>query len=311
MKSGGFDAVIGNPPYVRQETLGEAFKDYAQGRYKTYAGTADLYVYFFEQSHRLLRENGLFGMICSNKFMRANYGKAMRDFLANDTRLVQIVDFGELPVFENAATFPAVYLTCNRKTGKQKFIYAAIKRLDFPSLEKEVSTVGSTLDNLSLKGDNWTLASSAEVALIDKMKKVGVPLGEYVKAQIFYGIKTGYNEAFVIDDATRKRLIKEDSKSKDIIKPFVVGDDIRKYRIDFKKKYLIVIHKGWTNENRKDKKPWECLKSKYPAIAKHLEPFEDKADKRCDKGDYWWELRACEYYDKFEKPKILYPDIAK
>jgi type I restriction-modification system DNA methylase subunit len=311
MKNGGFDAVIGNPPYVRQEMLGE-YKEYFQRKYKVFTGTADLYVYFFERAHQILREDGLFGMICSNKFIRANYGKALRDFLVQNSQLVQIIDFGELPVFENAATFPAIFLTCNRKARSQKFVYAPIKRLDFESLEKEVDAVGSQLDNRALAGDNWTLASGGEIDIIEKMKKVGVPLGEISKAQIYYGIKTGYNDAFVIDVETRKMLIKEDPKSKEVIKPFVIGDDVRKYRIDIKGQYLILISKGWTNTHLKNnQKPFDCLKKYYPAIAEHLLSYGEKAAKRYDQGDYWWELRACEYYDLFEKPKIMYPVIAK
>ena len=306
----GFDAIIGNPPYVRQEMLGE-FKAYFERKYKVFAGTADLYVYFFERAHKILKNGGLFGMICSNKFMRANYGKSLRDFLSNKTQLVQIIDFGELPVFENAATFPAVFLTCNRKTNSQKFLYAPIKRLDFDSLEKEVNTVGSQLDSRALNSDNWTLASSGEIEIIEKMKKVGVPLGKYSKAQIYYGIKTGYNDAFVIDYETKKRLIKEDSKSKEVIKPFLIGDDVRKYRINYRDKYLVLIPKGWTTSHlKKNQNPFECLKKHYPAIAKHFLPFEANASKRYDQGDYWWELRTCEYYDLFEKPKIMYPVIA-
>ncbi len=312
MKAGGFDAVIGNPPYVRQESLGDEFKKYASSHYKTYTGMADLYVYFYERSHQILRTSGLFGMICSNKFMRSNYGKPLRDFLSNETHLLQIVDFGELPVFENTATFPAIYLTANQKVKEQKFIYSAIKRLDFQSLEKEVEAIGITLDNRSLKGDVWTLASNSEIDLIEKIKRGSISLGEYVKGKIYYGIKTGLNEAFVIDEETKKQLIKDDPKSNNIIKPFVVGDDIRKYRVDFNNKYLIFIPKGWTNKNIADKrKPWDGFKRTYPSIAKYLEPFEEKAEKRCDKGDYWWELRACDYYEKFDQPKIMYPDIAK
>ena len=307
----GFDAVIGNPPYVRQETLGEQFKTYAQSHYKTFAGTADLYVYFFEKAHSLLRQGGLFGMICSNKFMRAKYGQALRNFMSSEVKLMQIVDFGELPVFLNAATFPAIFLTQNTKCPKQKYVYAPIKRLDFQSLETEVANMGNTLDNLSLSGDNWTLASSGEILIFEKMRKAGIPLGEYVKGEIYRGVLTGLNEAFVIDCETRSRLIKEDAKSAEIIKPFVIGDDVRKYHINFQEKFLIIIRKGWTDANRKYEKPQDYLSYKYPAIYKHLIQFESKAKARTDKGDYWWELRACEYYNNFEESKILWPEIAK
>jgi hypothetical protein len=312
MKAGGFDCVIGNPPYVRQESLGGEFKEYAKANFLAFAGMADLYTYFIEKAHSLLKSMGSFGMICSNKFMRANYGRPLRSFIANRTTIEQIVDFGELPVFEKAATFPAIILTKNSKLKKQKFIYAPIKRLDFQSLEKEVETIGELLDERSLSGDNWTLANNREVAIFEKMRRIGIPLGEYAKGNIYYGIKTGLNEAFVIDQATRNRIIREDKKSFEIIKSFVVGDDIRKYHVNFKETYLILIPKGWTRSKmQKGGNAWEWFQNNYPPVAAHLSPHSEKAKSRFDKGEYWWELRACDYYEEFEKPKIMYPVIAK
>ncbi len=310
---GGFDAVIGNPPYVRQEMLGE-FKPYFQSHYKTYHGVADLYVYFIEQSHRLLKPGGLFGIICSNKFMRANYGRPIRDFLAHSTAIRQIVDFGELPVFQNAATFPAVILTENRKTTSQMFTFAPIKRLDFQSLDEEVTKQSLSLDEGSLKGDNWTLAKSEGLAVYEKIRARGKPLGEYVHGKIHYGIKTGLDKAFVIDRATRDHLIAANADNANLIKPYVAGDDVRNYHINIKDRYLIVIPRGWTSKAAG--KPlgndaWKWFKSRFPAIAGHLEPFAEAAQKRWDKGDYWWELRACDYYPEFDKSKIVWPEIAK
>jgi predicted type IV restriction endonuclease len=312
-KAGGFDAVIGNPPYVRQEMLGTDFKDYVQNKFSSFAGTADLYVYFIEKSHTLLRTDGLFGIICSNKFMRSNYGKGIRNFLAHKSSLLQLIDFGELPVFQNAATFPIIILSKNIKAAKQFFTYAAMKRLDFITLDKEVEDIGAHLDESALHGENWTLAHADELAIFDKMRKTGIPLGEYVKGNIYRGILTGLNEAFVIDRPTRDRLIAEDAKSAELIKPFAIGDYIRKYRIEGKEKFIILIPRGWTNKKTGGlgDKSWIWFKSNYPSIAAHLEPYADKAEKRWDKGEYWWELRACDYYDAFYNPKIVYPDIAK
>ncbi|MBL8025261.1 MAG: Eco57I restriction-modification methylase domain-containing protein [Fibrobacteres bacterium] len=311
MKSGGFNAIIGNPPYVRQEILGEDFKSYAQQKYKTYSGSADLFVYFFEQSHQLLFRGGLFGMICSNKFMRANYGKPLRNFLSEEVTIIKIVDFGELPVFQNAATFPAIFLTSNNKVKEQKFIHAAIKRLDFQSLEEAVTGVSSQLDHRSINGDNWTLASNNEVSLIDKIKNHGIPLGNYVQNQIWYGVKTGFNDAFVIDEEKKKQLIKADSKSKDIIKPFLVGDDIRKYHVNYQDRFLIFTRRGIDIH-------------KYPAIYNYLLLFKERLMPRPKNwkgenwkgrkpGTYeWYEIQdTVEYYEQFEKPKIIYPVIAK
>jgi type I restriction-modification system DNA methylase subunit len=311
MEAGGFDCIIGNPPYVRQESLGGEFKEYAQKIFMSFTGTADLYVYFIEKAHALLNEGGLFGMICSNKFMRANYGKALRLFLASRTTIAQIVDFGELPVFENAATFPVIILTENSKPKKQKFIYAPIKRLGFNSLEEEVKKSGNNLDERSISGDNWTLAKAQEIAIFEKMKKNGISLGEYVKDKIFRGILTGLNDAFVIDRAVRDRLIRDDKKSAEIIKPFVVGDDIRKYHVNFNDKYLIFTRRGIRIED-------------YPAIEKYLLRFKErlmpkpkgwkgkKWEGRKPGAYRWYEIQdTIEYYLEFEKPKIIWPEIAK
>jgi hypothetical protein len=313
MKAGCFDAVIGNPPYVRQETLGATFKEYAKAKFAAFASTADLYVYFIEKAHQLMKIGGLFGFICSNKFMRANYGGSVRAFLTQNSSICQLVDFGELPVFQSAATFPVVILTVNQKPEKQKFIYAPIKKLDFSSLDEEVANIGQLLDDKALNGDNWTLAATGEISLMEKMKKVGTPLGEYIDGKVYYGIKTGLNEAFIIDRETYYRLIAEDEKNGELIKPFAIGDYIRKYRIEGKERYVILIPRGWTNQQTGGlgNDSWDWFMLNYPAIANHLVPFAEKAKKRCDKGDYWWELRACDYYDAFDKPKIVYPDIAK
>ena len=144
-----------------------------------------------------------------------------------------------------------------------------------------------------------------------KIKARGVPLKEYVGGKIYRGVLTGLNEAFVIDKTTRERLIDEDARSAELIKPFLAGRDIKRYELPANDKYLILMPRGWTREksdNSKDAFGW--LRKNYPAIANHLMPFAEDAQKRYDKGEYWWELRACDYYDEFEKPKIVYAEIA-
>ncbi len=162
-----------------------------------------------------------------------------------------------------------------------------------------------------MSGYNWTLAPAEEIEIIEKMKKNGKPLGEYVEGEIYYGIKTGLNEAFVIDEETKERLIGEDAKSAELIRPFVKGDDVRKYHINFRGRYLILIPSGWTKENMKGKNAWEWVSKTYTAIAGHLAKFETKAKKRYDQGEYWWELRPCDYYEELKKPKIIYPVLAR
>jgi len=292
--SGGFDAVIGNPPYVRQEGLGEQ-KKYFATRFESYAGSADLYTYFIERAQKILNDKGRFSYIVSNKWMRSNYGKALRKFLSK-YYIEEIIDFGELPVFADAATFPMIMVI--KKGEKGKTIYAPIKRLDFDSLQMEKERVGYALESSAMSETGFTLVRADTQAILEKIKDAGVPLGDYVEGKIYRGVLTGFNEAFIIDKARRDELIAEDPKSAEIIKPFVVGDDVRKYRINYRDRYLILTKIGVDIK-------------RYPAIFKHLSQYKDKLVKRWDKGNYWWELRACAYYDEFEKPKIVWPDIAK
>ena len=178
-----------------------------------------------------------------------------------------------------------------------------------------------TLNSDSLKTEGWNLTNESEQGLLEKIKNVGQTLGEYVsirkigkktgqfvtEEQIFYGIKTGLNEAFVIDLETRDRLIAEDPNAAKIIKPFLAGRDIKRYQVPKTDKYLIGFKKGKTKaDNLTDEEPELWLQKTYPSVYAWLLPFKNKATIRTDKGDYWWELRACDYYEEFDKPKIMY-----
>lgn len=161
-----------------------------------------------------------------------------------------------------------------------------------------------------LDDGGWALARQEVQVLLRKLFDAGLPLEDYVNKKIYRGILTGLNEAFVIDEATRNRLLAEDANSAEIIKPFLAGRDIKRYAEPVVERYVILIPSGWTEENMGiGSDPWAFIQDTYPAIANYLEPFRDKAEKRWDKGDYWWELRPCAYYDEFEKSKIIYPNI--
>lgn len=289
LSEGGFDVIIGNPPYVRQESLSENVKSYFKSKYEVYISTADLYVYFIEKSHKLLKINGLFGFICSNKFMRTNYGRALREFLKKQVSILSIIDFGELPVFHQTGTFPLIIFTKNIPPKFQNFIYAPVKKLDFQSLESEIKDIGKKLNTSSIEGENWSLASIEEIRIFNKMIKVSIPLGKYINNNIFYGIKTGLNKAFLINIEQREDFIRKNPIEDELIKPYIRGNDIRKYHIDFKNQYLITIPSGWTDLNSFGfSNKWEWFKKNYTNIAAHLSRFSDDAKKRCDQGHYWW-----------------------
>ncbi|EON76196.1 putative type IIS restriction/modification enzyme [Lunatimonas lonarensis] len=325
----GFDVVIGNPPYIRQEEF-STLKPYLQTAFKTFLGTADLYVYFVELGMNLLKRSGNFIFIIPNKWLRASYGKALRSYVKT-FEIQELLDFGDLPVFEEATTYPLI-MGLGKRMPSKKFTAVNLNTLDFPR------GMGSYLHENrievlveALAEDGWTLTDRKSQELLLKLKSKGVPLSEYVDGKILYGIKTGYNEAFVIDQATRERLIAEDPKNAEVIKPFLAGRDIKRYQSPEPERYLILFPKGFTiKRNLPDGDPnkisevnepprygymeydpaWEWLRRNYPAIANHLKPFEKAARRRTDKGDFWWELRACDYYGEFEKDKIMLPDIS-
>jgi len=306
--NGGFDAVIGNPPYVRQEMLGD-FKNYFQQHYEVYHGTADLYAYFIEKGVSLLRKDGLFSYIVANKWMRANYGEPLRRWMKKQ-RIEEITDFGDLPVFETATTYPCI-LRIRKGNPATKFSAVQVQTLKFDRLESYVSENSYPVNKAALSDKGWSLVNEKTQSLLDKLRSMGMPLGEYVKSKIYRGVLTGLNEAFVIDEDTKDKLIQEDHASAEIIKPFLLGRDIKRYQLPESNKYLIFARRGIDIK-------------RYPAIQKHLSSFKDhlmpkpsdwKGEnwKGRKSGSYkWYEIQdAIDYYSEFEKPKIIVPAIVK
>jgi len=305
----GFDAVIGNPPYVRQEALGEQ-KMYFQQMYDVFHGTADLYVYFIERGVSLLRSGGLFCYIVADKWMRANYGRPIRKWL-REQGIEEVTDFGDQPVFRGPTTYPCI-LRIRKGPPAPSFSATQIRTLDFADLEEYVRSHSFRVDASKLDDGIWSLVDERTQRLLSKLLQEGAPLGSHAKGCIHRGILTGLNRAFVIDDETRESLVETDPSSNELIKPFLLGRDVRQYLQPSNGRYLILIPKGWTRVRSGDTRhPWEWFKEEHPAIAGHLEPYAESAQRRYDKGEYWWELRACEYYGEFEKSKIILPAISR
>ncbi len=235
-------------------------KSYFQKHFSVYQGTADLYVYFIEKALSLLRPDGFFGFIVSNKWMRANYGKPLRQWMKQQ-HISEITDFGDLPVFEQATTYPCILLM-KKSSPEKAFKAVQVKNLKFSDLTSYVNQNSFDVEQVYLEESGWSLGNRDMQKLLDKLKKSGIPLCEYVNGKIYSGIKTGLNEAFVINAFTREKLIAEDSKSDELIKPFLLGKEIKRYQPPCGGSYVIFMPKGWTNQNiGKEKDAWKWLKN--------------------------------------------------
>lgn len=299
---GGFDIVVANPPYVRQELISDQKPELEASYPSVYAGTADLFVYFFARAFDLLRENGHLSFITPNKFMRANYGKKLRGFLAKKVRLHTLIDFGDLPIFD-ATTYPMITIAGNQPPNDNKIRVLEITALDESESLHAAAERAYNLPQSTLSEDGWQLSAPEIRALMDKLKASGKPLGEYVDGKIYYGIKTGLNEAFVIDEAKRAELIAADPKSAEVIKPYLRGRDVKRWKIDYQKLYIIFTRRGIDIDE-------------YPAIKAHLEQYRERLTPGITggrkPGSYeWYEIQDnIAYYAEFEKPKITWGNLA-
>ncbi len=310
---GGFDVILANPPYVRQELITGIKPVLKNGYGSLYSGTADLYVYFYYRGLDLLKPGGMLVFISSNQWFRANYGKKLRAHIANSAGVVSITDFGDLPVFTSATAYPMIFIA--RKGGKTAATrYTQVPSLapPYPDVRAVIDRHGHTLPGDAIHGSDWALADGATVGRLRGMRATGIPLGEYVKEQIYYGVKTGFNTAFVIDGSKRAELIAADPKSAEIIRPLAVGRDIRKWCIDYMDRWLIFTRRGTRIDD-------------YPAIQEYLDRWRTELEPKPREwpadmtwpgrkpGSYkWYEIQdEVAYYAAFDQPKIVFPDIAK
>lgn len=306
-RPGGFDVVVANPPYVRQELITAIKPAMQRGFPEVYNGVADLYVFFYARAHQLLAPGGVASVISSNKWLRAGYGEPLRCHLLDAQRCRLVVDFGDLPVF-GAVAYPCISVWQRAPREGSSTWSASVRDLADcydQGVAAHVAEVGETVPAQRFRPGAARLAPGA--AQRERMEASGVTLGELADGRIFWGIKTGLNEAFIVDRATRDRLCAEDARSTDILKPLLRGDDVRRYELHFREQYLVFTRHG-------------TRLADYPAIRRHLEPYRaELTPKRTARqpgpgrkpGRYaWHEIQDnVAYYDVFDEPKIVYPDI--
>lgn len=309
---GGFDVVLGNPPYVRQELLKD-LKPYLEKRFEVYHGVADLYAYFFERGLRILKSGGRLGFISSSTFFKTGSGAPLRDLLRTKATIEAVVNFGDHQIFEGVTTYPAI-LTMKAGAPPQghELQFWNVDAMPEGSFADAFDDAAETFPQEALPNGSWELESPALRGLREKIAS-GKPTLKEVYGSPLYGIKTGRNEAFVINRATRDRLIAQNPQSECMIKPWIDGGSVQRWREESADLFVVLFPKGWTDEVLKPSAAEDAeqkLATLYPALWEHLLQYKNVAENRSDKGNYWWELRACAYYKKLEATKILYRDIS-
>ncbi len=318
----GFDVVLANPPYVRMEKLNKSDEDRYKANFRVVAASrADLLVYFYARAVEVLKDGGTLAFITSNKYMRAGYGKKLRGFLASALAISQVIDFGDLPVF-TATSYPAVLV--GRKGMVNERHQLQIADLAVP-IRRELSDRGirvtpekmnREMEHLpdiltrhghadyrqsSFRPTGWVLEDPALIRLFERLMNKGTPLGEFVDGRIYRGVVTGLNQAFVIDQAKRDTLIAADPISAEIIKPWLRGRDIKRWTPDWAGLYIIFTNRGVDID-------------RYPAVREHLERFRPQLERRATAHLHpWYELQQPQegIFAEFERPKIVWPDIAR
>jgi type I restriction-modification system DNA methylase subunit len=313
---GGFDAVIGNPPYVRQEWLGP-IKSHLAERFQTYHGMADLYVYFYERGARVLKPGGRLAFVVTNKWMKAGYGEPLRKYFAEQAWIEQVIDFGHAKqFFPDADVFPCFLVVRRPNEGPKPeaarvcVIPREMVRLD--DLPAQVRSHGIKVEFGRFGGEGWNLEPKAVGDLLVKLRECGMPLTEYSGEKPYRGVLTGFNEAFLIDSATKDALVKDDPKCSEIIKPYLRGQDIRRWSPEWAGKWMILLKSSsdfswpWTGLGSESERIFEKT---FLSIYKYMKRFENALKIRLDHGKNWWELRTCSYYDVFGKTKIVWQDL--
>jgi len=302
----GFDVVIGNPPYIRQEEFSD-LKPYLKNRFEVFHSLADLLTYFVELSYNILKPNGVFQFIISGKFTRAGYGSVMRKFLAEKTSLTHFIDFGGKAVFDEATVDAAIVGFLKKEANnKAKMIFREVQKEDIVAVDFEnyVETNAIFYPTNALSEDVWSFDNPKWLSIIDKINKNGTPLSDW-DIIINFGIKTGYNEAFIIDEAKRNELIAVNPKSVEIIKPLLRGRDIQKYVADDVVNWVI----GTFPSKKIDIDVYLGVKSYLETFGKTIHQTGEKGSRK-KTSHKWFETQDnIAFWQDFDKPKLVWKRI--
>ncbi|MCQ2841469.1 class I SAM-dependent DNA methyltransferase [Helicobacter pylori] len=316
----GFDCIIGNPPYIRQEHIKD-LKPLLQKQYQDfYNSSSDIYTYFFALALNLLKEKGFNAFITFNKYARAKYGAKLRELLLKKTTIVSYMELNALKkVFENATVDTSIIHFIKQPPLKESdFKYCEPTENDKENLKNTTSLL---MRQNALSTESFIFADTTLLDLRDKIEQGGTPLKDW-GIQINYGIKTGCNEAFIIPTEKRDEILKncddaqkdergmsERERTKELIKPILRGKDIKRYSYEWADLWVINTHNGYTSAFKSKIPPIDI--EKYPTLKAHLDSHYDAIVTRSDQGDTPYHLRNCAYLEDFEKEKIVYGEIVQ
>ncbi|EOG9104234.1 class I SAM-dependent DNA methyltransferase [Campylobacter coli] len=321
----GFDLIIGNPPYIRQEELKE-LKSHLAKNYKVYKGTSDIYTYFYELGFNVLKDRGgVLSYITSNKYTRAGYGEALREFLLKNVKFLEYTDLNGIKVFDSATVDTSILCFEKSKSKDNKFKYLALSNEILKTCAYDIGLYKdfAEFSQNSLSKESFTFSDENTSALKAKIERIGTPLKEWQGLNIYRGILTGYNEAFIITTEKRNEILAnckdeaEKERTAKLIRKMLRGRDIKRYSYEWAGLWVIFIPWHFPNvekpktmsENEQD------LKEQYPSLYKHLLSHKERLSKR-NKDETgiryeWYCLQrwGANYYQEFEREKIVYPCI--
>ncbi|ECP9408079.1 class I SAM-dependent DNA methyltransferase [Campylobacter jejuni] len=312
----GFDLIIGNPPYIRQEELKE-LKPHLAKNYKVYKGTSDIYTYFYELGFNVLKENGILSFITSNKYTRAGYGEALREFLLKNVKVLEYTDLNGIKVFDSATVDTSILCFEKSKSKDNKFKYLTLSNEILKTCAYDIGLYKdfAEFSQNSLSKESFTFSDENTSALKAKIERIGTPLKEWYGFNIYRGILTGYNEAFIITTEKRNEILAnckdeaEKERTAKLIRKMLRGRDIKRYSYEWAGLWVINTHNGYKSKN--GEKIEAINIEHYPSLKKHFDEFYPQLEKRADKGLTPYNLRNCAYIEEFEKEKIVWAEMTK
>ncbi|EPW6892324.1 DUF7149 domain-containing protein [Campylobacter coli] len=312
----GFDLIIGNPPYIRQEELKE-LKPHLAKNYKVYKGTSDIYTYFYELGFNVLKDNGVLSYITSNKYTRAGYGEALREFLLKNVKFLEYTDLNGIKVFDSATVDTSILCFEKSKSKDNKFKYLALSNEILKTCAYDIGLYKdyAEFSQNSLSKESFTFSDENTSVLKAKIERIGTPLKEWQGLDIYRGILTGYNEAFIITTEKRNEILAnckdeaEKERTAKLIRKMLRGRDIKRYSYEWAGLWVINAHNGYKNQN--GEKVEAINIENYPSLKKHFDEFYPQLEKRADKGLTPYNLRNCAYIEEFEREKIVYSEIVR